>query len=182
MDDILIFSKTLEDHLEHLRQVFDVLRANKLYANVKKCTFLKTKVEFLGHVVSGEGIAPDPQKTKTILEWPVPQSLHDVRSFLGLAGFYRRFISDFSLIAGPLTNLLHKEAGWTWGQEEELAFDKLKSALTSAPVLTIANPQNVFRLRLTTDASDLALGAVLEQLDGKGQPHPIAFESRKLQG
>jgi hypothetical protein len=116
-DDILVYNKDLNEHIEHLRYVFDVLRYEKLYANFKKCTFCMEKVVFLGYVVSTKGIEVDDEKVKAIKEWPTPNSITEVRSFHGLANFYRHFVKDFSTMAAPLTEVIKKNVGFHWGAD-----------------------------------------------------------------
>lgn len=177
LDDILIYSNTLEEHQQHLRQVLEILRANQLYAKLKKCEFAKTQVEYLGHVISQEGISADPKKTKAIAEWPQPLNPHDIRVFLGLTNYYRRFIHNYAQHAKPLTLLLQKETTFTWTGDCQRAFEFLKRALSTAPILRLADPQRPFRVR--TDCSDFAIGAVLLQQYGKHW-HPVSYESRQL--
>ena len=183
LDDILIFSKTAEEHERHVRTVLELLRKHKLYAKMKKCEFGRTGVEFLGHVVSSEGIATDPHKIDAVKAWPVPKTLTDVRSFLGLASYYRRFVKGFSTIAAPLTRLCsdkvtpgHEVA---WGEVEQAAFEQLKEALIAAPVLVAPEPDGGFILY--TDASTVGVGAVLTQVQD-GRPRAVAYYSRKLNG
>jgi hypothetical protein len=177
LDDILIFSKTKEEHEQHLRVVLELLRKNQLYAKLSKCEFMKQEISFLGHVVSQEGISCDADKVKAIREWPTPTSITTLRSFLGLTGFYRRFVENFSRIASPLTQLLHTDSKWCWGESQQQAFDSLKSALSSSPVLAI--PNDSLPYVITTDASGFATGATLSQDQGKGL-QPIAFMSHKM--
>ena len=160
-----------------MREVFQILRKHQLYAKITKCDFLKKQVEFLGHVVSDRGLAVDPHKIEAIQHWPQPANIHELRSFLGLATYYRKFVQNFSKLATPLTNLLSKEKAYNWTQAQDDAFGQLKKALTSTPVLALPDPNLPFIV--TTDASDTAIGAVLSQDQGKGD-QPIAFESRKL--
>lgn len=128
IDDILVFSKDEEEHTNHLRQVLDVLREKKLYAKLSKCEFWLKEIAFLGHIVSGEGIKVDPEKVAAVKDWPVPTSVTEIRSFLGLAGYYRRFIKDFSKLAGPMTQLTRKDVDFVWSAECERAFVELKKS------------------------------------------------------
>ena len=177
LDGILIFSNSEEEHQQHLKLVLELLRKHKLYAKLSKCSFFKDDMDFLGHIVGRNGIAMDPRKVKTILEWPPLTSVKHVRSFLGLAGYYRKFVKSFSAIASPLTDLLRADNKFTWSDKEQAAFEALKVALTSAPVLAVPNPELPFEI--CCDASDQALGAVLMQNQGNGL-QPIAFYSRKF--
>ena len=178
LDDILIYSWTWEDHKRHIAEVLDRLRAHELYAKVFKCEFGKSKVEFLGHVVSNDTVAVDNKKIEAIQSWPSLQNIHDLRAFLGLANYYLRFVDNYSKLTLPLTRMLKKGATINMGEEEESAFLVVKEALTNAPVLAVANPR--LGCRIVTDESDFALGAILLQDQGQGF-QPIAYESRKLQ-
>ena len=173
VDDILIYSKTLEDHDRHLRIVLQVLREAKLYAKFGKCEFWKEEVRFLGHVVSKEGISVDPSKVEAVLNWSRPTTPTEIRSFLGLAGYYRRFIEGFSSIASSLTKLTKKNAKFVWTDECEKAFEELKTRLTTAPVLVI--PISGVGYVVYSDASHRGLGCVLMQLGGV-----VAYGSRQL--
>ncbi len=173
IDDILIYSKTKEDHVNHLRIVLQTLRDHKLFAKLKKCDFWMDKVSFLGHVISGEGISVDPEKVKTITEWKRPSSVTEIRSFLGLAGYYRRFISNFAKIAAPLTRLTQKGVRYEWTQTCEESFQELKNRLTTAPILALPIMGEEFTIYC--DASKIGLGCVLMQ---KGKL--IAYASRQL--
>jgi hypothetical protein len=135
IDDILVYSENEKEHAEHLRIVLERLREHKLYAKFSKCEFWLTKVPFLGHVLSFKGIFVDPTKVQEVLDWEAPTTVSEVRSFLGLAGYYRRFITDFSKIAKPMTALLHKDVKFVWTPECEAAFRTLRTLLTIAPVL-----------------------------------------------
>ena len=177
-DDILIFSKTREEHLVHVRMVLETLRHHKLYAKASKCQFGRSSVGFLGHVISERGVAVDPRKVAAVAEWATPTSCTGVRRFVGLANYYRKFVLRFSALAAPLTALCSPRAQFTWGPAEQQSFDALKAALTSAPVLRVWDPARP--TRLLTDASELAVSAILEQPDDAGAFHPVAFESRKL--
>ena len=173
IDDILIFSKTEEEHEEHLRLVLQKLRDHQLYAKLSKCEFWLREVSFLGHVISEGGISVDPGKVKEVLNWKTPQNVGDIRSFLGLAGYYRRFIEGFSKISKPLTSLLEKRAVFKWTSAQEAAFKELKHKLTTAPVLVMPDMHKEFSVYY--DASGQGIGCVLMQ-DG----HVIAYASRQL--
>ena len=137
IDDILIYSKSQEEHEEHLRIVLQILRERKLYAKLKKCEFWLNQVMFLGHVISKDGITVDPNKIEAVVNWDRPTNVSEVRSFLGLAGYYRRFVGGFSCIAAPLTQLTRKNVKFEWTEECEKSFQELKRRLVTAPVLTI---------------------------------------------
>jgi transposase InsO family protein len=177
LDDILIYSRSVEEHLFHLRLILDVLRQHKLYAKLAKCEFLKDEIGFLGHRVSSKGIAPDPSKQNAIREWESPKSIKQLQSFLGLANYYRRFIRNFSQEASPLIKLLKKDTQYHWGEDQVFSFHRLKELLSTAPVLSIANPLKPFIIHV--DASDTAIGCVLQQ-EFEGNLHPISFESYTL--
>ena len=181
MDDILIYSKTEADHVEHIKKVLDILRENKLLAKLSKCEFFAPQVEYLGHIVSAHGVAVDPSKVKAILDWPQLTTKTEVRSFLGLANYYRRFIANFSALTAPLSALVHDSAPErvVWTPILDTAFARVKHVLTQAPVLRTYDPD--LKCILTTDASSSheAIGAVLMQDDGKG-PRPIEYYSRKM--
>ena len=177
LDDILIYSEDLDSHWAHLRQVLQRLRESQLYGRLHKCEFLKDRVQYLGFDVSAEGIRPSDDKVKTILEWPTPTSQKDIRSFLGLCSFYRRFVRGFSSIAHPLTELTREKTPWVWEQDQQRSFAQLKVAMTTAPVLIFPDFDREFVL--TTDASLTAVGGILQQDHGRGL-QPIAFASKKL--
>ena len=174
-DDILVYSKTHEEHVEHLKSVLDVLRKEKLFANLKKCIFCTDKLVFLGFVVSAQGIQVDEEKIRAIQEWPSPTSIGEVRSFHGLASFYRRFVPQFSSIAAPMTEVIKKNAEFKWGKAQEDAFQLLKYKLTHAPVLSLPNFSKSFEIEC--DASGVGIGAVLMQ-----EGRPVAYFSEKLNG
>ena len=183
LDDICVYSANLEQHLQHLEEVFKKLREHQFYLNRQKCTFAASSVKYLGHIISGKGIEVDPAKIQAIVDWPVPKTVHDVRSFLGLASYYRRFIHKFSHIATPLSDLTRgvvtKHGKIVWGAREQEAFDTLKHKLTEAPVLAIADPTRPFELHC--DASNFAISGVLMQADlTDNKLHPIAYYSQKL--
>ena len=173
IDDILVYSKDRESHDTHLRVVLEILRKEQLYAKLSKCEFWLTEVSFLGHIVSKEGIQVDPKKIEVVVEWKPPRNVTEVRSFLGLAGYYRRFVKGFSMIAAPMTRLLQKNVKYEWSEKCQGSFEKLKAFLTEAPVLT--QPTCGKEYVIYSDASLNGLGCVLMQ-DGK----VVAYASRQL--
>ncbi|XP_065866494.1 uncharacterized protein [Euphorbia lathyris] len=173
IDDILVYSKSKEDHSKHLRTVLQILREKQLYAKFSKCEFWLDEIMFLGHVVSAKGILVDPKKVEAVANWKAPSNVHEVHSFLGLAGYYRRFVNGFSLIASPMTQLLRKGVKFKWTPECQKSFDTLKSRLISAPVLTL--PVVGEGYTIYSDASRQGLGIVLMQND-----KVIAYASRQL--
>jgi RNase H-like domain found in reverse transcriptase/Reverse transcriptase (RNA-dependent DNA polymerase)/Integrase zinc binding domain/Retroviral aspartyl protease len=186
LDDITVYSNSYEEHLSHLRQVFEALAKAKLYANPAKCVFNKAEVKFCGHIIGNGQVQVLQDKIRAVNNWPQPQTIQHVRQFLGLAGCYRRFIKNFSQLATPLSNLLkvgenaakHKNRYISWNTTCQLAFDRLKAAMTSAPVLQQVDPQKPFVVE--TDASDFAIGSCLLQTADDSKLHPVAYESRKL--
>ncbi|BAS93193.1 Os05g0296332 [Oryza sativa Japonica Group] len=173
IDDILIYSQTEEDHQHHLRLVLGKLREHQLYAKLSKCEFWLSEVKFLGHVISAKGVAVDPETVTAVTEWKQPKTVTQIRSFLGLAGYYRRFIENFSKIARPMTQLLKKEEKFVWSPQCEKAFQTLKEKLVSSPVLILPDTRKDFMVYC--DASRQGLGCVLMQ-DG----HVVAYASRQL--
>ena len=172
-DDILIYSKSRKEHLCHVRSVLALLRNHILYAKESKCSFEVDQVEYLGHFISGNGVSTDPRKIKVVAQWPTPKSIKQLRGFLGLSGYYRRFVRDFGKIAQPLTALLKAVGGFQWNEEADKAFRRLKEALVTAPVLAL--PDFSVEFVIETDASGVGIGAVLMQ-----QGHPLAFISKAL--
>jgi hypothetical protein len=173
IDGILIYSKSKEEHATHLRVVLARLWEHKLYAKFSKCEFWLDQVPFLGHILSAEGVAVDPGKVKDILEWKPPTTIHLVRSFLGMAGYYRRFIPDFSKISKPITELLKNDVKFNWTPECNEAFEKLKKLLTTAPVLAQLDIEKSFDVYC--DASGMGIICVLMQ-----EGHVIAYASQQL--
>jgi hypothetical protein len=177
LDDILIYSANASQHDRHVRAVLDLLREHKLYAKESKCEFFATKMSFLGHVVDGDGIHMDPDKVKAIVDWPAPKNVGELRSFLGLAGYYRKFVQHFSKLALPLSALLQKDTSYVWNEECMRAFAQLKAALAAEPVLITPNDRLPYVV--VTDASGFAIGATLCQDQGHGL-QPIAYMSKKM--
>ncbi|KAL6194324.1 hypothetical protein ACLB2K_035408 [Fragaria x ananassa] len=173
INDILVYSRSEKEHAKHLRIILWTLRSSQLYAKFSKCEFLLDKVRFLGHVVSIEGVSVDPQKVKAMSNWRRPTTVTEIRSFLGLAGYYRRFVQDFSKIAAPLTSLTKKGVKFEWSEQCEQGFQELKNRLTSAPVLAL--PDDSGEYVVYCDASRCGLGGVLMQHD-----RVIAYASRQL--
>ena len=172
-DDILVYSKNEEEHHRHLETVLQLLRQHQLLINGKKSEFFMTKINYLGHVISSEGIQMDPEKIKVVQEWPDLRDVHEVRSFLGLCSYYRRFIKHFAHIASPLHDLTKKKISFQWSEQQKASFMKLKAALTSGPVLIIPDLYKPFVVE--ADACGDCIGAVLNQ-----EGHAVAFESRRL--
>ena len=175
LDDILIFSRSWEEHLQHIQQVLNTLRQHQLYANLEKCSFGMTQIQYLGYIVDEHGVHVDPAKIQVIRDWPAPTTLTELRSFLGLANFYRRFVLGFSHIAWALSQVTKGggKAKFVWTESQQKAFEELKHRLCSAPVLALPDLQQPFEIE--TDASDYAVGAVLTQ-----HGHPVAYHSETL--
>ncbi|GJW57127.1 putative reverse transcriptase domain-containing protein, partial [Tanacetum coccineum] len=173
IDDILIYSKNKKEHEEHLKQILELLKKEELYAKFSKCKFWIPKVQFLGHVIDSEGIHVDPAKIESIKDWTSPKSPTEIRQFLGLAGYYRRFIEGFSKIAKPMTKLTQKKVKFEWGDKQEAAFQLLKQKLCSAPILAL--PEGSEDFIAYCDASKKGLGAVLMQRE-----KVISYASRQL--
>jgi hypothetical protein len=173
IDDILIYAKNLKDHAQHLHVILQRLRDHHLYAKFSKCEFWLDTVKFMGHTISSDGISVDPSKVQEVMDWKPPTSVHQIRSFLGLEGYYRQFIPDFSIIAKPMTELLKKGVKFSWDQKCETAFHTLRDHLTTAPVL--AQPDVSKPFDIYCDASGTGLGCVLMQ-----DSRVIAYASRAL--
>jgi hypothetical protein len=173
MDEILVYSKSEEEHEHHLRLVLKVLREHQLYANLSKCSFYQEQIHYLGQIISEQGIAVDPKNIESIRGWPAPRNVSEVRYFMGLVGNYKRFIAGFYNIVHPVTSLQKKVIKFEWTSECEENFNLLKELLTSAPVLKIVDPNESFVVY--TNACKEGLGGVLTQ-----NGHVIGYESRKL--
>ena len=173
IDDIWVYSRDEQEHEQHLKIVLQTLKEKKLYAKLSKCNFWLKEVSFLGHIVSVEGIRVDPAKIEAVVNWKPPRSVTEVRSFLGLVGYYRRFVKGFSVRASPLTKLLRKGVKFEWIDKCQNSFEQLKEMLVEAPVLT--QPTSGKEYTLYSDTSSIGLGCVLME-DGK----VVAYASRKL--
>lgn len=173
LDDILVYSKTPEEHMLHLKQVLETLRQHKLYAKLKKCDFFRTHVKFLGHIVGADGLRVDPSEVEAAQKWPVPQTVAQLRSFLGLANYFRKFIQGYSSMAAPLTALTAAKVPWEWTKECQQAFEDIKTALTNAPVLALPDPNKPFVI--ISDASIYGTGGILMQED-----RVVAYLSHKF--
>ncbi|GKC03170.1 putative mitochondrial protein [Tanacetum coccineum] len=167
-----LMNESLEEHVIHLRAVLEVMRKHQLYAKLSKCVFGTGQVEYLGHVISAKGVSTNPAKIKAMEDWHVSSNVKQLRRFLGLIGYYRRFIKSYASISRPLTLLLNKN-GFQWNKEAQVAFEHLKKAMMSAPVLPLPDFEKEFTVE--TDASGVGIGAVLIQGD-----HPIAYLSKTL--
>lgn len=173
VDDILIYRKTIEEHGDHLRQVFQLLSQNKLFVKKSKCSFAQTSLEYLGHIIGKNGVSTDPTKIAAVEQWTTPTNVKQLRGFLGLTGYYRKFIRQYGVICKPLTTLLCKNVPYVWSPQVHDAFVTLKKALVQAPVLAL--PDFTKEFILETDACATGVGAVLMQ-----QGHPLAFLSKAL--
>jgi hypothetical protein len=172
-DDILVYSPTLNDHVEHLSVVLSLLQKDQWKVKLSKCTFATRSISYLGHVISEAGVQTDPNKVTAVVNWPTPSNVKELRSFLGLAGYYRKFVQHFGIISKPLTLLLKKNSRFLWTQEQDIAFHCLKTKLSQAPVLALPDFSKPFVLE--TDACDQGIGAVLMQ-----GGHPLAYVSKAL--
>jgi transposase InsO family protein len=180
IDDILIYSEDPLQHEIHVKEVLERLRKAGLQADIKKSEFHVTTTKFLGYIVSTDGIRPDPEKVTAVIDWKTPSTVKGVQSFLGFCNYYRRFVRNFGRIARPLQALTVKTALWKWGDAEQQAFDRLKAALVSAPVLALYDPEAATKME--TDASDGVLGGVLSQQGKDGHWHPVAYYSKTMTG
>ncbi|QRW23270.1 Retrotransposable element Tf2 protein [Rhizoctonia solani] len=180
LDNILIFSKKPEDHPSHVREVLSRLMKNQLFCKLSKCHFHVTTVDYLGIVISPAGFSMDQKKIEAVTSWPTPKTVKQVQAFLGFVNYLRRFIPSFSSMARPLHNLTRKETPWSWGNLKEVAFQELKSLVTQSPVLVHSNPELPYYLE--TDASGVAMGAILSQRGEDNRLHPIAYMSKSFSG
>ncbi|GLI67045.1 hypothetical protein VaNZ11_011232 [Volvox africanus] len=180
LDDILVYSKTHEEHLEHLRLVLDVMRREQLFAKRAKCFWAQPQVEYLGHIVSATGVKMDPRKVAVVHDWPAPQNLTELRKFLGLTNYFRKFIEKYSIIAAPLTNLTRKGVFGlleSWTSQCQRAFKELKRIVAEDVTLAFPDYSLPFRVEVVSDASVFGSGAVLLQ-----EGRPITFTSKKFSG
>ena len=171
-DDILIYSKSREQHLDHLTQVCTTLGKESLYGNLKKCSFFTDTVAFLGFIVSSEGVSTDPQKVQAIVDWPKPKNIHEIRNFHGFASFYRQFIKEFSTITSPITDCI-KQREFVWTKAATKAFNEVKQKMTEAPIMRLPDFTKPFEVEC--DSLGIGIGGVLSQ-----ERHPIAYFSEKL--
>ncbi|GJP52565.1 hypothetical protein CLOM_g11667 [Closterium sp. NIES-68] len=179
LDDILIYSRDMQQHVEHLRRIFEILLRERFYVKLSKSDFALENAQFLGHIVSAQGVHVDPKKIKAVRTWKTPENVKELQQFLGFANYYNRFVPQYAKIATPLTNLLKKNTPYKWEPQHQEAVEQLKQALTSAPVLILPDPERDYVIE--ADASDQAVGAVLMQDQGNGL-QPIAYLSKKLHG
>jgi hypothetical protein len=178
MDDILVFSRRKEEHTQHVREVLSRLRKHHLFLKPQKCDFYTTSTSFIGINISPEGMSIEKERIRAVSEWPTPTTVKQLQSFLGFANFLRRWVKDFSSLAKPLTTLTRKDERWNWGKEQEEAFNAIKQGITSSPVLMHPKPEEPYYLE--TDASGVALGAILSQKGEDDRMHPIAFLSESF--
>jgi len=178
LDDVNIFSKTWEEHLKHLENVFERIKKAGLKLSPKKCQFGNSELKFLGHIVGQDGIKMDPAKIEKVQNFPKPVNVTQVRSFLGLCNYYRKFVKGFARRASPLTELLRKGEEFNWTNRHQRAFEDLREQLTTEPILIYPDWEKPFIL--STDASTFAVGAILSQLDKQGNERVIAYASRQL--
>lgn len=177
LDDVLLHAKTVEDALEGLRKVLQIFREQNLTLNLKKCSFLSTSVEFLGFEIEKDAVRPGKDKIKAVKDFPVPTTVKNIRQFLGLTGYFRQFVKNYAAITKPLTRLIKKSTTWSWKEDEDSAFKKLKEILMSRPVLALYNPNTITEVH--TDASSVGMAGILLQIQDDQKLHPVAYFSRQ---
>ncbi|GJP84359.1 hypothetical protein CLOP_g14420 [Closterium sp. NIES-67] len=177
LDDILVYSRDMHQHVEHLRRVFEILQRERFYVKLSKSDFALEKVQFLGHIISAQGVHVDPKKIEAVRTWKTPENVKELQQFLGFANYYNRFVPQYAKITAPLMNLLKKSTPCKWEPQHQEAVEQLKQALTSAPVLILPDPERDYVIE--ADASNQAVGAVLMQDQGNGV-QPIAYLSKKI--
>jgi hypothetical protein len=175
MDDILIYSPTLSEHTQHLHQVFEILQENNFFVKESKCVFGQQELEYLGHLITANGVATEPSKIVVVTNWPVPSTIKQLRGFLGLTGYYRRFIQHYGMISAPLTTLLKKRVPFVWTTQAQEAFLLLKQALIQSLALAVPDFRQPFIIE--TDASDCGFGGILMQGN-----HLISYLSKPIHG
>jgi len=178
LHDILIFSQNEEDHRKHVRTILERVKETGLTLKASKCEFHTGEIEYLGYVISPQGLRMDEEKIRTIKDWKEPTNIKGIQSFLGFANFYRRFIQDYSQITTPFTRLTRKEVEWEWGDEQQVAFEAFKTAMMTEPILQHFDPERP--VTVETDTSDYAIGGICSQPDQNGILHPMAYYSWKL--
>lgn len=180
LDDIVVYSKNLEEHNQRLQNLFSCLRENGLTLQPDKCKFFMKEVVYLGHIINGKGIQPDPSKIRALTEMPIPRNQQGIRKFLGFSNYYRRFVKDYAEISAPLTLLLKKDVKYHWEKEQEEAFNILKTSISEDSLLFHPDTEEPFIVHISS--STIGLGAILSQKDGEGDEHPVLFASRTLRG
>jgi hypothetical protein len=178
LDDILVFSKTIEEHVQHNKKVLQKLRETEVTLKLKKCKFHVQETDFLGYVISKNGFSIQEDKVRSILDWPTLKNVKEVQQFIGLYNYYRQSIDGFGKITVNLNKLLKKDQKWVWDSQSEKSFNNLKKMFVERPILTPADPNKQYTVE--TDASDYALGAQLTQPGDDGKPRPVAFWSRGM--
>lgn len=177
LDDVLLYAATVDEALNILKQALDILRQEGMTLNLKKCTFLQATVVYLGYEIGQGVVRPGAEKIKAVEEFPTPKTVHHIRQFLGLTGYFRHFVQDYALLAKPLTCLIKKSVAWKWSEEQEEAFQKLKNVLVSRPVLNIYSPNSSTEVH--TDACQIGIAGILFQRDTEKRLHPVAYYSRQ---
>ncbi len=178
LDDFIIYSETFEEHIELLREVFKRLRQHNIKLKLSKCFFVKSEVEYLGHIISHNSVKPSPRKIEAVKDFPLPKTVREVRRFLGLTGYYRRFIKNFSIKAKPLSDLTKKMVPFHWSHDQQTAFETLRDAIIQTPVITMFDPNK--QCSIFTDASKIGIGAILTQKDEQNNDKVIAYYSKRL--